>query len=63
MSNLPGWCRQQKEEMTRLLVELTAIESPSTAAHAVGEHVLLASLPEHAALAAALLMRLVGPAA
>ncbi len=30
MSNLLDWCRQRQEDMTRLLVEITAIESPST---------------------------------
>jgi glutamate carboxypeptidase len=30
MSGLLGWCRQRQEEMTRLLAEITAIESPSS---------------------------------
>ncbi len=30
MSNLLGWCRERQEEMTRLLAEITAIESPSS---------------------------------
>ena len=30
MSDLLGWCRERQEEMTRLLAEITALESPST---------------------------------